>query len=129
MSRHNNLSLCRNAEELTTFFAGNGVLKTLAYKLYCVCNDKAKAEFVRQLFSTRFSLWHSSDTFRRHSMYYDVRIKKHVRLHVPYFTALLAIKEKPVKVPGLRAPKLGVQNTATPAMINAALRLVRQIHL
>ena len=87
-------------EELTTFFAGNGVPKTLAYKLYCVCNDKATAEFVRQLFYTRFSLWHSSDTVRRHSMYYDVRIKKHVRLHVPYFTALLAIKEKPVEVPG-----------------------------
>jgi len=43
-------------EELTTFFAGNGVPKTLAYKLYCACNDKATAELVRQLFYTRFSL-------------------------------------------------------------------------
>jgi len=116
-------------EELTAFFAGNGVPRTLPYKLYRACNDKATAELVRQLFYTRFSLWHSSDTVRRHSMYYDVRIKKHVRLHVPYFTELLAMKEKPVKVPGLSVPKLGVQNTATPAIIHAALRLVSQIQL
>jgi len=119
----------RVVEELTAFFAGNGVPKTLAYKLYCACNPETASELLRQLFYTRFSLWHSSDTVRRHSVYYDVRIKKRVRLHVPYFTELLAIKEKPVKVPGWRAPKLGVQNTATPAMINAALRLVSQIHL
>ena len=85
----NNLPLRQNAfpkvvEELTTFFAGNGMPKTL----------------VRQLFYTRFSLWHSSDTIRRHSMYYDVCIKQHVWLHVPYFTELLAIKEKTAKVPG-----------------------------
>jgi len=80
------------AEKLTTFFAGNGVPKILAYKLYCACNDKATAELVRQLFYTRFSLWHSSDIVRHHSVYYDVRIKQHVRLHVPYFTELLAIK-------------------------------------
>jgi len=84
---------------------------------------------VRQLFYTRFSFWHSSDTVRRHSVYYDVRIKKHVRLHVPYFTELLAIREKPVEVPGWRAPKLGVHNTAIPGIINAALRLVSQKQL
>ena len=96
----------RVVEELTAFFAGNGVPKTLAYKWYCACNDKAKAELVRQLFYTRFSLWHSSDTVRRHSVYYDVHIKKHVRLHVPYFTELLAIRENPVFVPGWQTPKL-----------------------
>jgi len=66
----------RVVEELTAFFAGNGVPKTLAYKLYCACSPEAATELVRQLFYVRFSLWHSSDTVRRHSMYYDVRIKK-----------------------------------------------------
>jgi len=105
------------------------VPKTVAYKLYCACNPEATTQLVRQLFYTRFSLWHSSDTVRRHSVYYDVRIKKHVRVHVPYFTELLAIREKPVEVPGWHASKLGVQNTATPTMINAALRLVSQKQL
>jgi len=75
-------------EELTAFFAGNGVPKTLAYKLYCACNSQAATELLRQLFYAQFSLWHSSDTVRRHSVCYDVRIKKHVRLNVPYFTEL-----------------------------------------
>jgi len=114
----------RVIEDLTAFFAGNDVLETLAYKLYGACNPEATTELVRQLFYTRFSLWPSSDTVRRHSVYYDVRIKKHVRLHVPYFTELLAIREKPVAVPGGHAPKLGIANTSTPTMINAALRLV-----
>jgi len=56
-------------------------------------------------------------------MYYDVRIKKLVRRNVAYSTELL--KENPVPIPGRPAPKLGVENTATP-MINAALQLVRQ---
>jgi len=98
----------RVIEELTAFFAGNGVPETLAYKFYGACNPEATTELVRQLFYARFSLWNSSDTVRRHSMYYDVRIKKHVRLLVPYFTELLAIREKPVAVPGWYAPKLGV---------------------
>jgi len=119
----------RVVEELTAFFAGNGVPKTLAYKLYGAFNPEAATELVRQLFYARFSLWHSSDTVRRHFMYYDVRIKKHVRLNVPYFTELLAIRENPVPVPGRPAPKVGVANTATPMMINAALRLVSQKQL
>ena len=82
-------------EELTAFFAGNGVPKTLAYKLYCACNPEAANELLRQLLYARFSLWHSSNTIRRHSMYYDVRIKKLVRLNVPYSTDLLAIREIP----------------------------------
>ena len=40
----------RVVEELTAFFAGNGVPKTLAYKLYCACNPEAATELVRQLF-------------------------------------------------------------------------------
>jgi len=116
-------------KELTAFFAGNGVPKSLAYKLYCICNPEAATELVCQLFYTRFSLWHSSDTVRRHSVYYDVRIKKHVRLNVPHSTELLAIRENPVPVPGRPAPKLGVANTATPMMINAALWLVSQKQL
>ena len=61
-------------------------------------------------------------------MYYDVRMKKLVRRNVPYSTELLVLEENPVPVPvpGLRAPRLGVENTATPIMINAALQLVRQ---
>jgi len=62
----------RVVEELTAFFASNGVPKTVAYKLYGTCNPEATTELVRQLFYTRFSLWHSSDTVRRHSVYYDV---------------------------------------------------------
>ena len=62
-------------------------------------------------------------------MYYDVRIKKHVRLNVPYSTDLLAIRGNPVAVPGWPALKLGVANTATPTMISAALRLVSQKQL
>ena len=119
----------RVVEKLTAFFAGNAVPKTLAYKLYCACNPEAATELVRQLFYARFSLWHSSDNVRRHSMYYDVRIKKHVRLNVPYSTELLAIRENPVPVPGWPAPKLGVQNTATPMMIKAALQMVCQKQL
>jgi hypothetical protein len=43
-------------------------------------------------------------------MYYDVRIKKHVRLNVPYSTELLAIRENPVPVPGCPALKLGAEH-------------------
>ena len=116
-------------EKLTALFAGNGVPKTLAYKFYGVCIPEAATELVRQLFYARFSLWHFSDTVRRYSMYYDVRIKRHVRLNLPYSTELLAIRENPVAVPGWPAPKWGVANTATPTMINAALRLVSQKQL
>jgi midasin (ATPase involved in ribosome maturation) len=119
----------RVVEELTEFFASNGVPETLAYKFYGSCNPEAVTELVRQLFFSRFSLWHSSNTVRRHSVYYDVRIKKHVCLNVPYFTELLAIRENPVAVPGWHAPKLGIANTATPTMINSALQLVSQKQL
>jgi len=98
----------RVVKELTAFFAGNGVPKTLAYNLYVACNPEAATELVRQLFYARFSLWHSSDTVPRHSMYYDVCIKKHVRLNVTYFTELCDLGENPVPVPGWPAPTLGV---------------------
>jgi len=87
-------------EELTAFFAGNGVPETLAYSLYRACNPTTTNEFVRQLFYTRYSFWHTSNTVRRLSKYYDVRIKKHVRPDVPYSTQLLAIRENPVPIPG-----------------------------
>jgi len=116
-------------EDLVAFFAGNGVPQTLAFRLYRACNPPAANELVRQLFYTRFSLWHTSDKVRRHTHYYDVLIKKLVLLHVPYSTGLLAIREHPVPVPGLPAPRLGVQNTATPVMINTTLQLVRQEQL
>jgi len=99
-------------EYLTAFFAGNDVATTLAYRLYTACNPEAANELVCQLFYTRYSLWHASDTVRRHSMYYDVRMKKLVRHNVLYSTELL--EENPVPVPGLRAPRLGVENTPTP---------------
>ena len=57
-------------------------------------------------------------------MYYDVRMKKLVRRNVPYSTELL--EESPVPVPGLRPPRLGVENTPTLLMINAALQLLRE---
>ena len=59
-------------EYLTAFFARNDVPTTLAYRLYRACNPEAANEFVRQLFYAHYSLWHASDTVRRHSMYYDV---------------------------------------------------------
>jgi len=111
-------------EYLTDFFSGNALPNTLAYRLYSACNPEAANDLVRQLFYTRFSLWHSSDTVRRHSMYYDVRLKKLVRRNVPYLPELP--EEKPVPVPGLQPPPLGVQNTPTPLMINAALQLLRR---
>jgi len=64
-------------ENLTAFLVGKAVPQTLAFRLYRACNSQASHELVRQLFYTQYSLWHSSDTVRRHSMYYDVRIKKH----------------------------------------------------
>ena len=119
-------------EYLTAFFAGNDVPTTLTYILYRACNPEAANELVRQLFYTRYSSRHASDTVRRHSMYYDVRMKKLVRRNVPYSTELLEENPVPVPipvpvpVPGLRTPSLGVENTATPLMINSALQLVRQ---
>jgi len=56
-------------EELTAFFAGNGVPETLADRLYRACNPPATNEFVCQLFYTRYSLWHTYDTVRRLSKY------------------------------------------------------------
>jgi len=115
-------------EDLTAFFAGNGVPQTLAYRLYRTCNPAAANELARQLFYTRFSLWHTPDTVRRHSMYYDIRMKKLVCL-----TYVLDFfdddREIPIPEPGLPTPKLGVQNTDTPLMINTALELVRQLQL
>jgi len=113
-------------EDLVAFFAGNGVPQTLSFRLYRACNAPAASELVRQLFYTRFSLWHTSDTVRRHTHYYDVRMKKLVRLNVPYLPDFLDDRKNPVPVPGLPAPRLGVQNTATPVIINTALQLVRQ---
>jgi hypothetical protein len=114
----------RVIEYLTEFFAGNALPNTLAYRLYSACNPEAANDLVRQLFYTRFSLGHSSDTVRRHSMYYDVRMKKLVRRNVPYSAEPLVLEENPVPVPGLQAPRLGVENTPTPLMINAALQLL-----
>jgi hypothetical protein len=111
-------------EYLTDFFSGNNLPNTLAYRLYSACNPEAANKLVRQLFYTRFSLWHSSDTVRRHSMYYDVRLKKLVRRNVKYLPELP--EEKPVPVPGLHPPPLGVKNTPTPLMVNAALQLLRR---
>jgi hypothetical protein len=61
----------------------------------------------------------------RHSpVYYDVRMKKLVRRNVPYSAELLEDNRLPV--PGLRAPRLGVENTPTLMMINAALQVLRR---
>ena len=114
----------RVIEYLTDFFSGNALPKTLAYRLYSACNPEAANELVRQLFYARFSLWHSSDTVRRHSLYYNVRLKKLVRLNVPYLPELP--EENLVPVPGLQAPRLGVENTPTSLMINASLQVLRR---
>jgi len=116
-------------EGLVAFFAGNGQPQSLAQRLYRACNPPATNELVRQLFYARYSLWHTSDTVRRHTHYYDVRIKKYVLLDVPYLPDFLDDKENPVPVPGLPAPRLGVQNTATPTIINTMLQLVHQEEL
>jgi len=50
-------------EELTAFFIGNGVPKTLAYRLYHACNP-ATNELVRQLFYMQYSIWQTSDRSR-----------------------------------------------------------------
>ena len=118
--------ITRVVEYLTEFFAGNALPKTLAYRLYRACNPKAANELVRQLFYARFSLWHSSDNVRRHSMYYRVRMKKSVRRNVPYLPDFLDDREDPILVPGLQAPRLGVENTPTSMMINAAFQLLRK---
>jgi len=113
-------------EYLTAFFAGNDVPTTLIYRLYKACNPEAANDLVRQLFYTSYSLWHAFTTVRRHCMYYDVRMKKLVRRNVSYSTELLVLEEKPVPVPGLRVSRLGVENTPTLLMIDAALQLLRQ---
>ena len=116
----------RVVEYLTEFFAGIALPKTLAYRLYSACNPKAANELVRQLFYARYSLWHSYDTVQRHSMYYDVRMKKLVRRNVPYLPDFVDDGEDPIPVPGLQSPRLGVENTRTAMMINPALQLLRQ---
>jgi len=113
-------------EALVAFFAGIGLPQTLAYRLYGACNPPATNELVRQLFYTCFSLWHTSDNVRRHSMGYDVRIKKYVRLNVPYSSDFLDDRGNSIPITGLRASRPGVQNTATPTMINVMLQQVRQ---
>jgi len=50
-------------------------------------------------------------------------MKKLVRRNVPYSTELIVLEENPVPAPGLRAPRLGNENTPTVLMINAALQL------
>jgi len=120
-------------EDLTAFFAGNGVPQPLAYKLFRACNPAAANELVHQLFFNRYSLCHSSDTVRSQSTCYDIRIKKLVWLVIPYCIYvpdfLDAETEIPVPLPGLQTPKLGVQNTDTPLMINTALEVVRRVQL
>ena len=54
----------RVMEELTAFFIGNCVPKTLAYRLYHACKPTTN-ELVRQLFYTRYSISITSKTFRR----------------------------------------------------------------
>jgi len=113
-------------EELVAFFVGNGLPLTLAYRLYRTCNPPATNELLRQLFYTRYSLWHTSDSVRRLTSYYDVCIKNKKK-YSPDF--LDDDRENPVSVPGLRAPRLGFHNTATPTLINTMLELVRQVQL
>jgi len=110
--------------ELTAFFIGKGVPETLAYRLYHACNPTTN-ELVRQLFYTRYSIWQTSKTVRRMSIYYDVRMHKHVRLHVPYSTQLLALREIAVPINDLPAPALGIHNTATPKLVTTMLERVR----
>jgi len=115
----------RVVEELTTFFAGLKLSPTGS--MACVIQKRQQNSC--SSYYTRGFPCGTSNTVRRHSMYYDVRIKKHVRLNVSYFTELLAIRENAVAVPGWPAPKLRIANAATPAMINVALRLVSQKQL
>ena len=63
------------------------------------------------------------------SSYYDMRMQKHVRLHVPYSTQLLGVRENLIPIPGMSAPLLGVHNTATPKLITIMLQQVRQEQL
>jgi len=115
-------------EELTTFFIGNGVPKTLAYRLYHACNP-ATNELVRHLFYTRYSIWETSKPDRGMSSYYDMRMHKHARLRVPYSTRLLTYTEIAIPIPDTRAPPLGIHNTATPELIPIILQQVRQEQL
>jgi len=115
-------------EDLTAFFIGNRVPCALAYRLYHACNP-AINQLVRQLFHTRYSIWQTSNTVRRLPRYYDVRMKKHVRLHVPYSAQLLTYAEHAIPIPVMSAPPLGVYNTATPKLITIMLERVRQVQL
>jgi len=113
-------------EELTAFFICNCVPKTLAYRLYHACNPATTNELVRELFYKRYSIWQTSKTVRRMSRYYDVRMQKYVRLHVPYSTQLLTYREIATPITGIPAPALGVHNTFTPKLITIMLERVRQ---
>jgi len=106
----------RVVEDLTAFFTGNGVLKTLAYRLYHACNP-ATNELVRQLFYMRYSILQTSDTDRGMSNYYDMRMQKRARLRVPYSTRLLlTYTEIDIPIPATPAPTLGIHNSATPKL-------------
>ena len=122
-------SLPRVVEELTAFFIGNGLPKALAYRLYHACNPTTTNDLVRHLFYMRYSIWQTSDTVRRMSRYYDVRMRKHVRLQVPYSTQLLALRENAIPIPSMPAPTLGIHNTATPKLITIMLERVHQEQL
>jgi hypothetical protein len=47
-------------KDLTAFFFGNGVSKTLAYRLYHACNPTTTTETVRELFYLRYFVWQRS---------------------------------------------------------------------
>jgi len=115
----------RDVEELTAFFIGNCVPKALAYRVYHDCNPTTN-ELVRQLFYTRYSIWQTSKTVRRMSRYYDVRMQKHVHLHVPYSTQLLTYREIAIPITSMLAPPLGIHNNSTPKLIKIILEGARQ---
>jgi hypothetical protein len=113
-------------EELTAFFIGTCVPKTLAYRLHHACNPATTNELVRELYYKGYFIWQTFKTFRRMSRYYNVRMQKHVYLHVPYSTQLLTYKEIAKHITGMSAPALGIYNTSMPKLIRIILQRVRQ---
>ena len=112
-------------KELTAFFFGNDVPKSLAYRLYNACTPTTTTPCVRELFYTRYFLWQKGKYILRMARYYDMTLKKFVYLRGSYYTQFDPIgSHEPVM--DWPDPALGIDNTSCPNMIRSMLERVRE---
>jgi hypothetical protein len=115
-------------KELTSFFFGNGVSISLAYRLYQTCNPAATTETVRELFYLRYFLGHRSSSVRRMTVYYNMSHKRFMYLDGSYYAQFEPLGSVEPGI-GMRAPRLGIARSCCPATIRRMLERVRQEQL